>query len=736
MKNYKIIGFNPLILGNPSIFVRDFSRSVLENIISLIEADELLASLNPRSLVSSEPLKTNDASESFLKNSNETGQSYGQQLTNFVSPNFTIESQTAFATNSYSSYLSQIGSRENFSISEIKVSPTTKINHTLSEKLDRIELESGFFRNNASSSNIILANAVVEKIHSNLLQDIIAAARRTQLQFVARIKAGTDLDAYTEQWFVRPFIDPLGSTVASGFASASALLKMASDAKVISLQRAESLLEVPTKFSDPDVAAAIEARSRPEPQGWFHTGGAIHGSQEAWAKGYTGKGVRYMSNDSGADYAHPDLLGTWAYIEDPASPYYGLPQMFDSWSSYVAAFDFRLGTSFIADGVADYADTSATALGNFRYSPLGAKVEHNYIVPNTSLSGVYHYGSHPDKALANKAEILNGIFGDGTAVKGERAAILVVDEEKAGVYDTVYVDLNFNFDFTDETPARLTRDFTYQEVAALDYNNDNLNDISGGLVYFISDGKTALPTLDWYWGIPGSFFGNGDLVAFHVMDDSEGGGDHGMGTTSVAVGQGVVTGSVFAGPDGTPQAGGRGLVVGPGKDVASTQNGNWYISPFIEDGYIYAGLGYDGISGTSDDIQIVSNSWGFSGINNDGYDYQSRLIDSINRTLAPNTALLFSTGNGAPGYGTVAPPSPASGIGVGASTLFGSIGLFESIASAKQIVGGDVMSWSNRGPGVNIDAGVDVVATGAFGTGADPLNQTLTYSKTKLALWS
>ena len=609
---------------------------------------------------------------------------------------------------------------------QIHAAPEFASHQVLASVIDALSIQenSNDIGNDAAKTNIFLTNAVVDKIHTHLLQDINAADGETPLQFIARINADADLSAYSDRWFLRPFIDPLGNTVASGFALPSALLKMATDANVLWLQRAESLLEAPT-IADPDIATAPRANAAPEPHGWYHTTGAIHGSQDAWAEGYTGKGVRYMSNDSGADYAHPDLLGTWAYIEDLGSPYYALPEMFDSWSSFLAASDFYSGTSFIADGFADYADTSATAEKDFNYTPLGAQAEHHYTVPGTSLSKVYHYGSHPDKGLALNAATLSSTFGDGTAVAGERAAILVVDEHTTGVYDTVYVDLNYNFDFRDDTPARLPRDFTNQEVAALDYNEDGLNDVSGGLVYFISDGENAVPTHDWYWGIPGSAYGNGDLVAFHVMDYTEVGDDHGMGTTSVAVGQGVVTGSIIVGPDGPPQAEGKGLVVGPGKDVASTQNGNFYSSPFLEDGFIYAGLGYDGVSGTGDDVQIVSISWGPSDIDNDGWDALSRSIDLINRNLAPNTALLFATGNGAAGYGTVVPPSPASGIGVGASTLYGSIGLFESIDSADQIGGGDVMSWSNRGPGARNVTGVDVVATGAFGTGDIPLNQSL-----------
>ncbi len=593
-------------------------------------------------------------------------------------------------------------------------------------------------------------DATLAKIHPHLLEEIGAAlgtnvsgpsvptqsvqSQAAHLQFVARIVAGTDLSEYADRWFARPFVDPLGTTVASGFARPVDLIKMAALPGVISLQRAESLVERPTP-ADPDAETATNTTITPKvntgsgggpgpaPNGWYHTGSAIHGSTAAWAKGYTGAGVRYMTNDSGADYCHPDLLGVWAYIDDPASPYYGLPEMFDSSSSFFAAFDFFAGTTFIADGQADYADTSRMVTGTpALFTPLGATSAHTYTLPDTSLGGNYHIGSHPDKSLAGVADDLSDTFGDGTAVEGERAAVLVVDEQTSSIYDTIYVDLDFDYDFTDEAPARLSRDFTHQEVACLDYNDDGLNDVSGGLVYFISDGATALPTLDWFWGIPGAAYGPGDLVAFHVQDFSEGGGMHGMGVTSVAVGQGVVAGSLTFGPAGPPQAEGQGLIVGPGKDVASTQNGDFYLSPFIEDAFIYAGLGYDARPGTGDDIQIVSNSWGFSGIDNDGFDFESRLIDSINRSFAPRTALLFAAGNGAAGYGTKISAGPASGIGVGASTLFDTSGVFEPIASANQIVGGDPMSWSARGPGARNVVGVDVVATGAFGAGDLPLN--------------
>jgi hypothetical protein len=510
---------------------------------------------------------------------------------------------------------------------------------------------------------------------------------------------------------------------------------MTADPNVVLLQGGKSLAQLPVPVDEqlaelqeshltPAINQKPNASPGPAPEGWYNTTPAVHGSTKAWEKGYTGTGVRLMSNDTGADYCHPDLQGTYAYIDDPASPYYGLPEMFDSFTSYATAIYYYLGDPSLLEAWGDYALTTNTTVADFNFAPQGAAQVHTYHIPGTSMSGVYHYGSHPDNALASVADIISMNFGDGTAVNGERAAILVVDEYAAGVYDTVYVDLNYNFDFTDDIPAHLTRDFTYQETACLDYDYDGLNDISGGLVYFISDGNTAVPTLDWFWGIPGDAFGNGDLVAFHIQDFYEA-GDHGQGTTSVATGQGVVRGSIFWGPDGPPQAEGKGLVVGPGKNVKSTQNGDFYNSPFIEDAFIYAGLGYDGVPGTSDDVQVVSNSWAFSNIDNDGFDYFSRLLSAINRELAPHTTILIAAGNGASGYGTISPPKPVGSIGVGASTVFDSVGIFDPILSTSQIVSGDIISWSNRGPGARNVVGTDIVATGAFGAGDVSLNEVL-----------
>jgi hypothetical protein len=572
------------------------------------------------------------------------------------------------------------------------------------------------------------------KVHPHL-QEVVASAQADEvISVIARVKAGTDLTPYfVGQVLVRPFVDPLGQTVAIGKVYAGNVYKMASVKEVSFIQLPESIVDLPTP-PDPEVRfepsaeqiqAAREAlrssagawtpagQSGPQPSGWFDVA-AGHKSSAAWAKGFTGKGVKVMVNDSGIDFAHPDLQATWAVVTDASSPYYGWPEMFDSYSMYLYVLDNFYGTTYVKDGLADYADTSFTCSASpCGFKPIGASAAHNYILTGTSQSGIYHIGSHPDTAL--QAWWL-----------GERAAVLVVDEHTPGVYDTVYVDLNGNYNFTDDKPVTRTDPISWLDFWS-GYTGsppDGYADLSGGLVYFIADGVHPIPASDWLWGPFAPPPGNGDLVAFIINDPRQPAGDHGQLCASNVAAQGVIDGPAGAGavkPAYKP-AGAGGMVQGAGKEVGLVANGNFYQSPFIEDPFLFAALGYDGISGTEDDIQIISNSWGFSAIENDGWDAYSRLIDGIQRYLGPNLSVLVSTGNGAPGYGTVTSPNGPNLIGVGASTQMGSTG-WDSAKDVDQITYGDVIPWSNRGPGARGDLGVHVVADGAFGSGDLALNE-------------
>jgi len=230
-------------------------------------------------------------------------------------------------------------------------------------------------------------------------------------------------------------------------------------------------------------------------EGWFDVLDG-HKSSKAWEKGFTGQGVVVGVLDYGVDYSHPDLMGTAARVTDPDSPHYGWPMAFSENSLYWYAYDTILGQTVIHDGGYGiwYADTSETrdVYGNWEgtakitYTPLTGYaswgVEHEYTIPATSQSFTAHIGSFPDVDLQ--------------FLYGERVAVLVMDEGAGGVYDTVYVDLDNDYDFTDEKPAYLGDEYIYRDM-----DGDGYADISGGMVQWISDGVNPLPIADWLWGV-------------------------------------------------------------------------------------------------------------------------------------------------------------------------------------------------------------------------------------------
>jgi subtilisin family serine protease len=416
-----------------------------------------------------------------------------------------------------------------------------------------------------------------------------------------------------------------------------------------------------------------------EPNTWYAI--ETHGARAAWDLGYTGAGVNVAIIDTGIDFAHPDLQGRQA--REPFGPYAGWPIAFDSRS--MLTYLFSGGMAFPYTDVW-YSDTSSTDTTG-------------YVVTGTSKSGVYHIGLHPDDTLA-------------AYWYGEYVAVLVVDEHTPGVYDTVYVDLNDNRDFTDDKPC-----FKGDELSWWDYTGDGLADVSGGMIYFIADGTLGVPyseVISSAYGVPNVIPPAGSLVAFMINDVTENGGDHATLCASAVAAQGIITATV---PGGATVP----VVRGMAKDAKIIAVGNFYQGGNAYDDYYFVAEGYDGIPGTGDEANLVSMSFGTSGIVNDGWDYEARFIDYVSTFYNPYVTFLSSTGNGGHGYGTITSPSSASSvISVGASTEYWG---FESIAGTDQITSGDVQPWSNRGPSAVGLAKPDVVAIGAWGSGDIPLNE-------------
>ena len=592
----------------------------------------------------------------------------------------------------------------------------------------------------------------VDRAISRIEPSLRAAATAGGEELIAvsvRALEGVAVGEYMTESLTRPFVDA-GEQATFGRVKAGSLLKLASMPGVSAVQplvfgpnaapppppdgekRSTPSLEAlrqrmaQLKAADVPWTASSEGGASPKPTGWFDVLDT-HRSAAAWDKGYLGEGVLVAVIDDSVDFAHPDLMGTQATVKDESSPYYGWPMVFNPYSMLEFAYDQYLGYTYVAEGSTWYMDSQETptvvrshqdhesGIARLSYTPLAGErgersYSHEYVLNDTSQSGVYHIGSHPDDALLD--------------VFGERPAVLVVDEQTAGVYDTVYVDLDNDYDFRDEKPVTKASPISYRDM-----DGDGYADISGGMVYFIADGVNPIPVADWLWGLGEAGNGvqdfgepdNGSLVAFHGALDGFT-WDHGTLCASNVVGQGVINGGA---PDyKPPYAGpGTGMVLGAAPKAEMVAISNIYYDFFnsILDAYTFSVYGYDGVPLSGDEMQVTSNSYGNSDIDNDGWDYNSRYVARRQRRYSPTTTFVFSTGNGAPGYGTTSPPSPPTGVAVGASTQMGSTG-WDSIASVDQITYNDVQSWSNRGPGARGTVGVHVVAEGAYGSGASPLN--------------
>ena len=438
-----------------------------------------------------------------------------------------------------------------------------------------------------------------------------------------------------------------------------------------------------------------------------------HNFVGAWAEGYTGNGTTVGVLDGGTDFGHPDLLNTWqtwAGATDVGSTddgWNGWPKALDPYGTLVWA----LAPNFVDLGLTWYTKTTAatcsggssknrtctvkfaTRLGPARnFAAPDATREHQYRFPGEwTKSGTVRLGSHPD-------DYLLGILG-------ERPAFLVTDPNTAGVYDTVYVDLDSDYNFADEKPVTKASPASYRDM-----NGDGYTDISGGLLYFISDGVTKIPGGPTTFGI-NTPYGKGELLAWSG-DYDPGIGGHGTLTASNVVGQGVING---AAPTFADYGKYKGAVLGGAPGAKLAPYGDIYFSFDFSTqfGYFLA---------VRRGVDITSNSYGNSDGDNDGFDAASQEADIIHR--GRSSTFISSTGNGAPGFGTVTGPSPAAGVSVGASTQFGATG-WDAVKNISQVVDNDVMVWSNRGPGATGVSGVDVVADGAFSPGDITLNAVL-----------
>ncbi|MGQ9587575.1 MAG: S8 family serine peptidase [Thermoplasmata archaeon] len=417
----------------------------------------------------------------------------------------------------------------------------------------------------------------------------------------------------------------------------------------------------------------------------------VHGAEAAWMDGWTGWGVNIAVIDDGFDMAHPDLQGQQARYS--AGPYAGWPMAYDDYASYLWSY------GMIGGWVVDTTYTSLNYGGYVEFDGLWYDISGLRDVwgnPVSSQSGIYRLGYHPDQNLE--------------WLWGWPSAVLLVDSVIPGLYDTVYVDVWQDFWFGNEKACRMGDEISYVDMynsftGMWDPSNwntgDGFADLSGGMVYWISDGINVYPGSDWLWGAD-YVAGQGDAVAF--VGQFNLGESHGTMTSSAALGNGASMWAMLMGM--APDA--RLVAIPFTLDVTAS--------------WLFAEFGPDAMPNTGDEANIVSNSYGWSETAIDaGYEYLDMLAGMIS-LYGGQTLWCWSSGNGGPGYGTTKTVTDFSAVHVGASTTQQYrywLGYEWDYIHTKY---GDVAPFSNSGPSKTGKVNTEIVASGMYSLEPAPLN--------------
>ncbi|MCH8906524.1 MAG: S8 family serine peptidase [Candidatus Heimdallarchaeota archaeon] len=450
----------------------------------------------------------------------------------------------------------------------------------------------------------------------------------------------------------------------------------------------------------------------------------------------TGDGVTIGIIDSGVDLGLSDLDGSAKLLSS------GITASFDATGAGIGISNVTLQSETRPDG--QYLPVST------RNYTIWLGEEQRYAKSNeiglllqdlkidgiqTSVSGNYKVGFMAQQSLV--ANIADQFF-----------LFVLVDSEISGFYDTVYVDLDTSLAISLSRAGNILEsgrfylslvDWSLEDeepfgfdnpIIARDLDGDGINDVSmGGLS----------TTLDRYSVITNPLIG--DILVEGI--DTSGAGlatiydpvGHGTLSASAAVSKGqsdillfddkateeIENATTVNLPGSAP---GAQIVATKGLSLADFVLGWLWVA-----GYKPVGIDPEGVFGIDWDINreqvvdIASNSWGDAGlvISDDviganslkGQDFYSLFLDylSLPNILYndyPGIIFVASSGNGGPGYGTIATPGAASmAITVGATTSFHFI--------ENNLGKNDVAWFSGRGPTPYGAIKPDILAPGHAG---------------------
>jgi len=457
------------------------------------------------------------------------------------------------------------------------------------------------------------------------------------------------------------------------------------------------------------------------------------GARRAWTQlGVDGAGVTIAVVDTGVDMGTFNL-GSGAAARDANN----LPSSFDP-DGFTFAFTTTDVTSY-SSGAQTFVRTGGTDPLIYIFDLFGVFGPYGPNVLPWSSPKLFNSTYPSDMNITGLPTSKSGIYHFGVLFEWNFAVdlfpVLVVDATTAGTYDTVYLDLSFDWWLNGFSPNPLP-DFSFADeprlvpaagnvVAARDMNGDGYPDISAGALAHELDIWGVNPHATERNKILQPVDPQGDYIS--MVYDWEG---HGTSVASSAAGR--ESNHPLAGP-GT----------GPGAKIMAVPIFAWFD---IIEGWLWA-AGFDLVGTTTftsvpnyggvygqwtytghHKADIISNSWGSSDfltlqyfLQWPFYDVLTVLEDALmtpgySDAAYPGTVMVHAGGNGASGYGTVTEP--------GFSNLAITVGASTSLNHTSLAFGGfhnDVISWSARGPTPLGAPKPDVLQVGAFAYASGPV---------------